>query len=783
MAGLAGSITGIASNLDTTSIVDALLTYDKQNITLRQYEQTVKTNQIATYQALNTRLLAFQTQAALLSRGDTYDATKVTVSNEEYATAAVGSSSATGTYSLNITALAQNHQIASQGFSEAEMTRVGSGSITIAVGDSSAKTITIESGSGTLEGIKNAINAAKAGVKASIINDGSSSNPYRLVLTADKTGAKNKISITTNLTGTKVPDFSSTSFDQVEELTVNANTTSSVALGTTASYSGSKNKTYTFTVAGNGTQTVGSGDITLNWTDGTNSGAIIVSSADTEVELSGTGSDGLKLSFGAGTLTAGDTLQVQAFAPLLQQAQDAAVSMGSEDGGGSPIIVKSETNFVKDLIPGVTLNLKKVTSGTPITISAERDVAGIREKIDAFISNFNSVMDSLDEQFRYDAESASNTGILFGDRTLMMVQSSLRRQVSSKVEGLSSSYTMLADIGIRIGSTGKLSVIDSSKLETAIRENSDEVQKLLGSSGTSSDSRVSFVSLTEKTKTTATGYDVDITQVAKKGYLRGSSLTSPATSPIVIDATNKNVAFTVDGVSSGLITLTEKSYSSWSDLVEELQEKINADSKIGSLGVEVSYFDNGASGYLVLTSGTYGKGSKVSIQAGTVNSGYATLGLAAGQVFSGQDVAGTINGEQATGSGQFLTGNTGNANTAGLKLRVELTEADMQSGAEASITVTQGVAGRVADFTESLTKTTNGTFASRTKALQKQIEAIEGEVADMNERMEKKRERLLLRFQEMEDMISEMNSVSSYLTSTLASISSTFGSSSKKTSG
>ena len=226
MPGLAGAISGINSKLDTTAIIDAMLTYEKQNITLLQYNQTVKTNQITTYQAINTRLLAFQTQAGLLSRNDTFDATKINVSDEDYLTATAGSNVGLGTYSLNITALAQNHQIASQGFSKEEAAKIGTGTITITVGDASPKTITIDTGSGTLDGLKNAINNANVGVTASVINDGTTSNPYRLLLTADKTGAKNKITVSSNLTGTKIPDFSSTSFDQVEKLSFAAAATS-----------------------------------------------------------------------------------------------------------------------------------------------------------------------------------------------------------------------------------------------------------------------------------------------------------------------------------------------------------------------------------------------------------------------------------------------------------------------------------------------------------------------------------------------------------------------------
>ncbi len=777
MAGIAGSVTGINSQLDTTAIIDAMLTYDKQNITLLQYDQTLKTNQIATFQAINTRLLAFQTQAGLLAKADSYTAAKLSVSDEDYLTATAGDNVGLGTYSLNITALAQNHQVASQGFSQQEIANLGTGTITIAVGDASPKTITIDSSSSSLEGIKNAINNANAGVKASVVNDGSSSNAYRLLITADKTGAKNQIEFTSNLSGSKTLDFSGSSFDQVEKLSFDGAATSTPRLGTTASYTGTQNKTYSFTVKGIGTQTIGSGDITIDWTDGTNSGSVVVSSADTEVELSGAGSDGLKLAFSAGTLVAGDTFQVQSFAPLLQRAQDARISMGSTNGGGSPITVTSENNFVKNLIPGVTLNLKKVTTTDPIIISADRDVAKVEQQVDDFIQKFNDVLGALDDQFKFDPNAKENTGVLFGDRTLMMVQDSLRGSVTSKVSGLTSKYKMLADIGIRIGSTGKLAVVDRSKLEGAIKDYPDEVRKLLAPSGESSNSKVSFVALSESTKISTEGYDVEITQAARQGYLQGGVIADPSVTPLTIDATNKNLSLKIDGMISETITLTEKSYSSWQSLVDELQQKINADSKVGAKGVKVTYFDNGATGYLILTSGTYGKSSKVELQSGTSTSAYATLGLATAQVFGGQDVAGTINGEKTTGVGQFLSGNSGNANTEGLKLLVELTDADLRTGNEASVKVLRGIASKLQDLSNSLTKNVNGTFSSRTSALQKQIDDIKTQVENKNQMMELKRQRLIQQFQEMEDVLGKLNNQSAYLSGQLANLSSLFSSS------
>ena len=51
----------------------------------------------------------------------------------------------------------------------------------------------IENMAKNIEKYKDAINSANVDVSASIINDGSSSNPYRLLITANETGAVNDI--------------------------------------------------------------------------------------------------------------------------------------------------------------------------------------------------------------------------------------------------------------------------------------------------------------------------------------------------------------------------------------------------------------------------------------------------------------------------------------------------------------------------------------------------------------------------------------------------------------
>ena len=77
--------------------------------------------------------------------------------------------------------------------------RIKEGTFTFRVGSGEATTVTIGPKNNTVQGLADAINTAGGDVRAAVINDGSA-NPYRLMLTATKTGAANTISVTNSLT-------------------------------------------------------------------------------------------------------------------------------------------------------------------------------------------------------------------------------------------------------------------------------------------------------------------------------------------------------------------------------------------------------------------------------------------------------------------------------------------------------------------------------------------------------------------------------------------------------
>ncbi|UCE67821.1 MAG: flagellar filament capping protein FliD [Candidatus Zixiibacteriota bacterium] len=765
-----GAIDGIFSGLNTTEIINSIIEAEraKQNVYLaRQAEYTQK---LTSWQTINSYLLAFKTQTDVLSRASLWDKISVTSSNSDVISVTGSGSSASGTYFVSVDQLAQNQQIASQGYSS-DQTIVGTGTIEISVGGSAPITINLEAGSNSLSALKHAINDAGAGVTAAIINDGSGNNPFRLILSANETGADSEITVTNDLIGGTQPDFGTSYFDIPERIEWSPNATSNPSLGASASYTGIANKIYNFTIEGSGSKTIGVDEVAINWTDGTNSGSITIPStfnpAVDEVVLTGDGSDGLTLSFSSGVLVGGDTFQVQALAPTIQAGQDAILRLGSQGSGGSPIVVTSSSNTVTTLIDGVTLELHDVSSD-PIRIKVDTDHSSVISTIQDLVGKYNEFAKFVDEQMSFDPE-ANKAGILLGDTSLVNLLSYIRSDITRRVRGLDGDLTKLSDIGVKFDIYGKLGV-DTSVLTELLNDDPEAVKKLFLASGNSDNGYIKFLSAGPDAVPSENGYDVDITQAATRGRYTGASIDNPALSNIDLTNNNNRIKISVNGVVSSEISLEARIYTSGDDLAAEIQEKINADEALGSNDVEVVWVDNGDTGHLEMSSSIWGSNSKVNIDIEPAWSAHSLLGFSGGLSTDGTDVEGTINGEPATGLGQILTGDDDNENTAGLKLKVTLTPDLLVDGAEGKITLTKGIAALLSERIDAYTDANDGILNSRTKTIEKQINNIKEQIERMEEQLEVKRESLYKQFIAMEEAIGKLQSQQMFLSSAIASL-------------
>jgi len=191
------TVGGIVTGIDTQSIVDALVQVERLPIDRLQNRQSGFQDKISTLQELNTLLSSLQSDVQALKDTTSPLLGRVATSlNAEVATVSVTDASPVGSYSLEVTSLSRAQTVATFAgrFADIDTTEIGSGTLTIGIGAETPVEIVVDSSNNTLAGIRDAINAADAGVTASIVNDGSV-DPYRLVITADSPGTANGMTL------------------------------------------------------------------------------------------------------------------------------------------------------------------------------------------------------------------------------------------------------------------------------------------------------------------------------------------------------------------------------------------------------------------------------------------------------------------------------------------------------------------------------------------------------------------------------------------------------------
>jgi len=192
------AIFGINSNLDTGGIIDNLITLQRQPITIVEAKRALEEAKLLSFQDLKNRLQNFKSVVNTLNTESRFLSTIGTFSNNnstdtnKVATLATTSSATSGTFSLVVNNLARETKLVSSGF-ESTSSTVVKGILKLTVGGSTTK-ITIDESNNTLEGLRLAINNSGTNIQATFLNDGSATNPVKLVVSATKTGVENAAS-------------------------------------------------------------------------------------------------------------------------------------------------------------------------------------------------------------------------------------------------------------------------------------------------------------------------------------------------------------------------------------------------------------------------------------------------------------------------------------------------------------------------------------------------------------------------------------------------------------
>jgi flagellar hook-associated protein 2 len=200
------SSAGVGSGLDVKSLVTQLMATEQGRTTALTAKKTDFDAKLSSIGTLKSALSTLQQAAQTLNLSTTFSAVSASVADATVLSANVTGTSTAGSYDIAVKSLAQAQKLTSGSY-DSKTSEVGIGTLTFDVGSydttdgnvafnaksgSEPVSITIDSSNNTLEGMRNAINNANAGVSASIINDG---NGFRLALASKTSGTANALRI------------------------------------------------------------------------------------------------------------------------------------------------------------------------------------------------------------------------------------------------------------------------------------------------------------------------------------------------------------------------------------------------------------------------------------------------------------------------------------------------------------------------------------------------------------------------------------------------------------
>jgi flagellar hook-associated protein 2 len=464
---------------------------------------------------------------------------------------------------------------------------------------------------------------------------------------------------------------------------------------------------------------------------------------------------------------------------VVQPATDASITIGS---GSGALTVTSPTNQVDGAFTGVTLNLLGTSAGQPVSVTVANDTSSAVTAVQNFVTAYNAVVNYVSQNNSYNT-TTGNAGVFLGNEDASSITDSINNVIDSVVPGLSSELNNLSQIGITLDSSGNGDLdLNTTTLTNALSGQisgvtPDDVASLFQLGGTSTNPGVQFVYATSATKVGATTpIGVNVTQAATQASLAGNNALAGS---ISIDGTNNTLSLSVDG-QTGSIALAQGTYTPQT-LVQQVLAAINNSSSFSNASVQVGL---SASGQLQVTSGSYGSNSVVSVSGGTA---MAALGFTSSATAHGQNVEGNyvVNGvtEAATGQGQVLTGAKGNANTAGLEVRVAFNAAQVAGGQKASVTVTHGIADQLGQVLNTLLDPVTGRLTTINTALQSSETDIQNQITAQNAYISEKQQTLLEEFANMEQTLAQLKTAGNFVTDAFATSTSSSSGSSSSSSG
>lgn len=173
------TFSGLATGLDTDKIVKDIMGLERAPLDRIEARKTSEKQRLEAFGQFNKKLEALKTAVGNMALTGQLRSTKATVDGNASFTA-TSNSATPATYQVSVAQLSQVQKTVTRGFSSNTSSMLGTGTVKV-----NGTTINVNAGNNSLIGFAQAVNAVAntTGVRASIINDGTGSNPYHLVFT------------------------------------------------------------------------------------------------------------------------------------------------------------------------------------------------------------------------------------------------------------------------------------------------------------------------------------------------------------------------------------------------------------------------------------------------------------------------------------------------------------------------------------------------------------------------------------------------------------------------
>lgn len=378
------SALGAGSGVDVTSLAQNLVNAEQApKAAAINAKITKNDSRVSGYAAISYVMNGVQTALTALKDQNSFNALNVDTGNSSAFTVTTSATGAAGSHQVEVTNIAKSQRSVSSGLaaSDIALNNGAAMSVDLSVGSTNPTVTTVQlaEGKDTPMDLVTAINDAKTGVTAQLVNTGDGSGkPYQIVLSGPM-GAAGTFSITPNY--------------------------------------------------GSG---VGAGIPGVSFINPTDPN--FVSSSN----------------------------------PANQLASDATVKV---DG----ISYTRNSNTLTDVVPGLTLNLKTITSGIT-NIDLTRDNTGIKDKMTAFVTAYNDAVTMLNAVS--DPKSTLDTygATLVNDTAVRSIKQQLRAMVMGQSSTPGKTVGALWQMGVSVDIYGVMT-LDSTKLDTALNNNYADVVK------------------------------------------------------------------------------------------------------------------------------------------------------------------------------------------------------------------------------------------------------------------------------------------------------------------